>query len=44
MTMSWASATVVSVHHRREDGAWAASESGEAEEVTDMTVTVSGTL
>jgi hypothetical protein len=40
-TMSWASATVVSVHHRRED---AASAPGVAEEVRDMGATVSSTI
>jgi hypothetical protein len=41
--MSWASATVVSVHQLREDAARAAAP-GTAEEVRDMGATVSGTI
>jgi hypothetical protein len=42
--MSWASATVVRVSHRRERAAGATGAPGEADEVKDMVATLSGTV
>jgi hypothetical protein len=39
--MSWASATVVSVHQRRDDGTGVSARDGE-EEVEDMAATIYG--